>query len=114
MPSVNTQDGLRYTGGPDDVMATPGRPDLRAQIRALLPPHTHEQPGGLFSLGMGWTWTTPQGTWTVRLGAAQLLGPTSLAFTGPGGEWTFERPDERGVEQLAAVLRTLNGIEAAQ
>jgi hypothetical protein len=85
-------------------------PSLVEQIRALLPDHHHEQPPAMLAFSTTWTWTTPLGTWTVRLGKEHLLAPSSLSFTGPGGVWVFARPDQRGVEQLAVVLRALDAI----
>ena len=82
---------------------------LHDQIRALLPAHTHAQHSGLFGPNT-WTWTTPAGTWTVTFGRSDLLSRLALSFRGPGGGWMFDSADQRGVDQLAAVLRALDAI----
>lgn len=98
------------TTKPDTAAATAAVPSVAQQIRALLPDYTHEKVEGWFPTSTRWTWTTPLGTWTVYLGKVHLVAPPVLSFTGPGGEWTFAWPDERGVGQLAIVLRALDAI----
>jgi hypothetical protein len=88
---------------------TAERVDYRAQITALLPAHAHHVAVGLTNLfgGLSWTWTTPDGSWTVVWG-----GIGGSAVVTPFGRVELRGGPDVAYRRLIGVLIALGGIES--
>jgi hypothetical protein len=80
------------------------------ELTAVLPRNTHIVRGILG--GCSWTWTSPDGLWSVDHASWPLSDKRGWSLKGPGGAWHF--PLENGLPaRLVAVLNTFDAIDRA-
>lgn len=82
---------------------TPG-PSLREQITALVPSHAHAQLG---LTSARWTWSTPDGVWTV-VDDTQLFVGRFITITGPDTQVT--RPASVGIDAIRQMLVAVGAV----